>query len=106
MDSVDINKRDSKPKLKKIKTVNNDIGPNASINQIFRIEVDLPENIKNIPSLRCEVNDSFLKIFEEVLGYFEIDLRKVYEDTDKQLKYSEEMLSLLIDSEKKSSLYF
>lgn len=101
MDSVDVNKKANKPKLKKIKTINKEFGPNASINQIYRIEVDLPEKTRNIPNLRCEVNDTFLKIFDEILGFFEIDLRKTFEETEIQMRNSEEMLSQMVTKEKR-----
>lgn len=76
-----------KPSLGIIKTVNNEYGNNPTINQIYRLEVDLPKIPNNIPSLNCFVEDFYLKYFKENLGNFEINLRDCF--FDNQIKFDE-----------------
>ena len=104
IDSIDMKKRSNKEQLKNIKVEGNEKGPNASINQIYRIEIELPDNSIYLPSLRCEVNDIFLKILNETLGYFEIDLKKIFQETENKIVNSEQALSKLLIKEKKSIL--
>jgi len=67
-----------KPTLGIIKTVNNEYGNNPTINQIYKMEVDLPKIPNNIPSMNCRVEDFYLRYFSENLGNFEINLKDCF----------------------------
>jgi len=77
----------AKQSLGIIKTVNNEYGNNPTINQIYKIEVDLPKISNNIPSLNCFVEDFYLRYFKENLGNFEINLKDCYLNT--KIKFEE-----------------
>jgi hypothetical protein len=75
-----------------IKTVNNGYGNNPTINQNYRIQLDLPIITNNIPNLSCYVEDFFLKIFKEKLGSFEIDIKKSIIETKENFDKMEKKL--------------
>lgn len=81
LNSIDVKQQGGKPNLGIIKTVNTEFGNNPTINQIYKIEVDLPQIYTNIPNLNCFVEDYFLRYFKERLGSFEIDLKTVFQET-------------------------
>lgn len=85
-----------------IKTVNNGYGNNPTINQTFRIELDLPILTNNVPALSCYVEDFFLKIFKEKLGFFEIDIKDCIIETKKN---SDEMQRKLEEFISKRNLF-
>lgn len=63
--------------------MNNNYGNNPTINQTFKIELDLPILTNNVPVLSCYVEDFFLKIFKEKLGFFEISIKDSIIETKK-----------------------
>lgn len=81
LNSIDVRQSMGKQSLGIIKTVNNEYGNNPTINQIFKIEVDLPKIPNNIPSMNCMVEDFYLKYFKENLGNFEINLKDCFFST-------------------------
>ena len=105
IDSIDVIKSEDKPKFEKIKTVNTEVGPNSTINKIYRIEIDLPTNVNNFPSLRCEVRDQYLFVFKEALGYFEINLKDAYEYSTEQAAKAEKLYNKMLEKEKQSNKY-
>lgn len=86
-----------------IKTVNNGYGDNPTINQTFKVELDLPKLTNNIPQLSCYVEDFFLKIFKEKLGSFEISIRDSVIETKSAFKEMDEKLEEFI---RKSKIFF
>ncbi len=83
-----------------IKTVNNGYGNNPTMNQTFRIELDLPVLADNIPLLSCYVEDLFLRIFKERLGTFEINIKKSIHETRKNFIDIDQKLNALIKRRK------
>jgi len=102
---VDLNTIDVKSNgsLGTIKTVNNGYGNNPTINQTFKVELDLPVLTNNIPALSCYVEDFFLKIFKEKLGSFEISIRDSVIDTKASFDEMQRKLEAFI---KKSKSHF
>lgn len=107
---VDLNSLDVKSNgsLGLIKSVNNGYGNNPTINQTFKVELDLPVLTNNIPPLNCFVEDFFLKIFKEKLGSFEISIRDSVIETKKEFSEMQEKLDNFIKKSKshKINIFF
>jgi hypothetical protein len=88
---MDLNTLDVKNEgdLGTIKTVNNGYGNNPTLNQVFRIPLELPVFTNNVPALSCFVEDFFLKIFKQKLGFFEISIEDAIIDTKKNFEQME-----------------
>lgn len=98
LNSIDVNQHGGKPSLGIIKTVNNEFGNNPTINQIYKIEVDLPDIPSNIPNLNCYVEDYYLRYFKEKLGCFEIDLKKIFEETSQKFTKIEYKFTEMVEA--------
>ena len=69
--------------FEEIKTMPNDVGPNANINSVFKFLVKLPKNQTFIPELQCNVYDKILGgLSNSSLGVFLLNVQQIIKETE------------------------